>query len=52
MGDVRNHQKNLLEFKNYNFKHFDFDIFLNGNFLRLMFAYTSSDVYLTLRFKF
>jgi hypothetical protein len=35
-----------------NFKDIYFKIFLNGNFLRLMFAYTTSDVYLTLRFKF
>ncbi len=29
-----------------------FELILNGNFLRLMYLYTTSDVYLTLRFNF
>ncbi len=34
------------------FQTYTFQIILKDNFLRLMFAYTTSDVYLTLRFKF
>jgi hypothetical protein len=33
-----------------NFEH-GFEIILTDHFLRLMFVYTTSDVYLTLRFK-
>jgi hypothetical protein len=32
-----------------NFKHTYLKLFVKDNFLRLMFAYTTSDVYLTLR---
>jgi hypothetical protein len=34
------------------FQTYIFEIILKDNFLGLMFAYTTSDVYLTLRFKF
>jgi hypothetical protein len=34
------------------FQTYIFEIICKDNFLRLMFAYTTSDVYLSLRFKF
>jgi len=34
------------------FQAYLFEIFFNDNFLRLMFVYTTSDVYLTPKFKF
>jgi hypothetical protein len=49
VGDVQNH---ITGTSKCNFKHFYFEIYLNGNFLILTFAYTTSDVYLTLKFKF
>jgi hypothetical protein len=44
--------QNQSQFQNYISKIFYFEIILNGNFLRLMFVYTTSDISLTLRFKF
>jgi hypothetical protein len=46
-----NHQYSIIiqiKFQTYTY----FEIIINGNFLRLMFVYTTSNIYLTPRFKF